>query len=406
MSSITSWLLLGQCLFSPVFSAASKIPTQAQAIDQRIFNVLNTTLPPAEFNATSTFVPPGSTEKSLLNRPFHIYDEEFLKILGGNPTLTRIAYSKVDPLFHEAVVWSKKTDEVFFVQNAGPPEAGTGLNKSSIVEKISLAQAAAVSNKTDAVGLVDVENVTSSTMVINPNGANNYRGKLIFTGEGQGDDKAPALYVMNPRKPYDTKVLLNNFFGRQFNSLNDVAIHPKNKEVYFTDVPYGYYQDFRPSPGLQNQVYRFNPDTGAVRIAADGFVHPNGFTFSPDGKHAYVTDTGISYGFYGYNLTDPSSIYRYDVAEDGTLENRKTFAFINSGAPDGVHCDSWGNVYAGCGDGVQVWNPSGKLIGKIYLGTTSANFNFAGKGRMVICAENSLYYATLAAGGSYVESEM
>ena len=69
---------------------------------------------------------------------------------------------------------SKKTDEVFFVQNAGPPEAGTGLNKSSIVEKISLAQAAAVSNRTDAVGLVDVENVTSSTMVINPN------GELIF----------------------------------------------------------------------------------------------------------------------------------------------------------------------------------------------------------------------------------
>lgn len=52
-----------------------------------------------------TFIPPGSTEKSLLNRPFHIYDEEFLRILGGNPSLTRIAYSKVDPLFHEAVVW-------------------------------------------------------------------------------------------------------------------------------------------------------------------------------------------------------------------------------------------------------------------------------------------------------------
>jgi hypothetical protein len=33
-----------------------------------------------------------------------------------------------------------------------------------------------------------------------------------------------------------------------------------------------------------------------------------------------------------------------------------------------------GNVYAGCGDGVQVWNPSGKLIGKIFLGETSANF--------------------------------
>jgi gluconolactonase len=63
-------------------------------------------------------------------------------------------------------------------------------------------------------------------------------------------------------------------------------------------------------------------------------------------------------------------------------------------------------VYAGCGDGVQVWNPSGKLIGKIYLGETSANFNFAGKGRMVIGAETDLYYVTLAAEGNFVESEM
>jgi hypothetical protein len=58
------------------------------------------------------------------------------------------------------------------------------------------------------------------------------------------------------------------------------------------------------------------------------------------------------------------------------------------------------------GDGVHVWNPSGKLLGKIFVGTTSANFNFAGKGRMVICAETELYYATLAAEGSVVESEL
>ncbi|KAJ5403644.1 SMP-30/Gluconolaconase/LRE-like region [Penicillium cosmopolitanum] len=409
MPSISRWLLLGGCLFaSPALSASGKLPAQAQLIDQRKFNVLNNTRPPAEFNDTNIFVPPGMTEKSLTSQPFHVYDEEFLKIIGSTPTLTRIAYSAVDPLFHEAVVWSKGTDEVFFAQNAGPPEAGTGLKKSSIIEKISLAKAAAVANKTDAVGLVTVHNVTSPEMpkVMNPNGGNNYRGKLIFAGEGQGNDTAPALYVMNPKEPYDTEILLNNFFGRQFNSLNDVAIHPNNTEVYFTDVPYGYYQDFRPSPGLQNQVYRFNPDTGAVRIAADGFTHPNGFTFSPDGKYAYVTDTGVGYSFYGNNLTEPSSIYRFDVTDDGTLENRKTFAFASPGLPDGVHCDSWGNVYAGCGDGIQVWNPSGKLIGKIFVGTTSANFNFAGKGRMVICAENSLYYATLAAAGNYVESQM
>jgi gluconolactonase len=53
-------------------------------------------------------------------------------------------------------------------------------------------------------------------------------------------------------------------------------VHPKNKDVYFIDVTYAYLQDFRPSPGLPNQVYRFNPDTGAVTIAVDGFVRPNG----------------------------------------------------------------------------------------------------------------------------------
>lgn len=72
----------------------------------------------------------------------------------------------------------------------------------------------------------------------------------------------------------------------------------------------------------------------------------------------------------------------------------------------GVHCDSDGNVYAGCGDGVQVWNPSGTLIGKIYVGTTVANFQFAGDGRMVICAETKLFYATLNASGYVVEGQM
>lgn len=33
-----------------------------------------------------------------------------------------------------------------------------------------------------------------------------------------------------------------------------------------------------------------------------------GLIFSPDGKYAYVTDTGINHGFFGYNLSDPSSM--------------------------------------------------------------------------------------------------
>jgi len=95
-----------------------------------------------------------------------------------------------------------------------------------------------------------------------------------------------------------------------------------------------------------------------------------------------------------------TSSYRYAVDLDGTFSNRKTFAYVSPGFPDGIHCDTWGNVYAGAGDGVQVWNKEGILIGKIFLGSTSANFRFAGKGRMVIAAETKLYYVELAAEGA------
>ena len=71
-------------------------------------------------------------------------------------------------------------------------------------------------------------------------------------------------------------VLVNNYYGRQFNSLNDISVNPRNGDVYFTDTLYGYLQDFRPPPALPNQVYRFNPSTGAVTVVADGFDLPNG----------------------------------------------------------------------------------------------------------------------------------
>lgn len=74
----------------------------------------------------------------------------------------------------------------------------------------------------------------------------------------------------------DSAVLVNNYFGRQFNSLNDVSVNPRNGHIYFTDTMYGYWQHFRPEPGLRNQVYRLDPDTGALAVVADGFAAPNG----------------------------------------------------------------------------------------------------------------------------------
>ena len=44
-----------------------------------------------------------------------------------------------------------------------------------------------------------------------------------------------------------------------------------------------------------------------------------------------------------------------------------------------------------------MWNAQGTLIGKFFLGTTSANLVFAGDGRLVIMAETAIYFGEIAA---------
>ncbi|KUI59377.1 hypothetical protein VP1G_06659 [Cytospora mali] len=287
---------------------AQEVPTQAQVIDQRSFNFLSYVPPSTVQNGSQVFTPPNISEEDLLAKPFHIYDQDFYSIIGTEPTLTLLAENASNPVYHEAVVWYEPTDEVFFVQNAGAKDAGTGLNKSAIIQKISLAEADGVKHKANASGEIAVDLVPSNPGVVNPNGATVYRGQLLYTAEGAGPDNTSNLVIMNPYEPYNTTVAVNNFFGRQFSSLNDLTTHPINKDVYFVDTLYGYLQDFRPAPGLPRQVYRWNDRTGALSVVADGFVLPNGIAFSPDGKNAYVTDTGSIQGFFGYNYSAPASM--------------------------------------------------------------------------------------------------
>lgn len=57
------------------------------------------------------------------------------------------------------------------MQNAGAKAAGTGLNQSNAILKISLSQAAAVSTERNASGRVDVVTVNANPAVINSNGS-------------------------------------------------------------------------------------------------------------------------------------------------------------------------------------------------------------------------------------------
>ena len=65
------------------------------------------------------------------------------------------------------------------------------------------------------------------------------------------------------------------------------------------------------------------------------------------------------------------------------------------GIPDGIKCDTAGNVYSGCGDGVHVWTPGGKLIGKIYVPGGCPNFCFGEKGEVFLLNEHKVWRAQL-----------
>ena len=58
---------------------------------------------------------------------------------------------------------------------------------------------------------------------------------------------------------------------------------------------YGYINKFRSAPLVPNQVYRFDPQTGSVRVVADQFDKPNGIAFTSDGSIAYVYVGASSY---------------------------------------------------------------------------------------------------------------
>ena len=98
-------------------------------------------------------------------------------------------------------------------------------------------------------------------------------------------------------------------------------------------------------------------------------------------------------------LVNDHDSYAFDVIErSGSqfLANRRVFAMADTGVPDGIKCDVQGNVYSGCGDGVNVWSPGGRLLGKIVIPGGVANFCFTRKGEMVLLNETRLWVVRIS----------
>ncbi|THH16198.1 hypothetical protein EW146_g4402 [Bondarzewia mesenterica] len=386
------------CVATGIIDFDRALPSQAVFISPLAHTVLGVD---GNFrnNSFTEFFNPTCTKPPF----FQVFDASFLSILGSNASIRAIASNSTFAFAHEAPIWNPSTDDIFFASNDGGPLGNSDIDHSNLVGKISLLEAAqAIESSGDSTSSINV-NVTElnlpDTIQMTNGGTGPYRGNLLLITSGRGQ-RPPSIALVNPQEPHNATVLLDNFFGRQFNSLNDIKVHPTSGKFFFTDVIYGWLNHFRPEPLMPSQVYRFDPDTGAVRVVADGFDKCNGIAFTKDGQTAYVTDTGSSGGFLGNNQTTPATIYQFDVdPKTEAFLNRRVFAYVDTGVPDGIQVDIDGNVYSGCGDGVQVWNAEGTLLGKVFLGTTSANMVFAGKGKLVIMAETAIYLAQITAEG-------
>jgi len=74
------------------------------------------------------------------------------------------------------------------------------------------------------------------------------------------------------------------------------------------------------------------PD-GSIRLVADSFAFPNGMAITPDNSVLIIAES------HGKKLT------AFDIAADGSLSNRRVWADLGSGVPDGICIDAHGAVW-------------------------------------------------------------
>jgi len=184
--------------------------------------------------------------------------------------------------------------------------------------------------------------------------------------------------------------LVDRHDGRRLNSPNDVAV-TSDGSIWFTDPLYGIQSDYEGGRQASEQppaLYRFDPESGSIRVMAADFDGPNGLAFSPDETRLYVAETGDQ------TTDNPKQYIRvFDVASDGGLSGGGIFHKIEPGYADGLCMDEEGNLWSSAADGVHCIDPDGRLLGKIRVPYRVSNLTFGGpfRNRLFIGGSHTLY---------------
>jgi gluconolactonase len=195
-------------------------------------------------------------------------------------------------------------------------------------------------------------------------------GRLVLCQHGNRQVAVMNSDLENPSATYTA--LADRYKGKRFNSPND-GTYNSNGDLYFTDPPYGL-EERMADPGKEipfQGVYKIKP-TGEVILLCDSISRPNGIAFFPGNQKLLVANSDSTKPFW----------YSFDVDND-SLKNGRIFYDASAvlregkGLPDGLKIDNNGNVFATGPGGVFIFNPNGKLIGKIKLPVAASNCAFS-----------------------------
>ncbi|MCE2576348.1 SMP-30/gluconolactonase/LRE family protein [Komagataeibacter sp. FNDCR2] len=134
--------------------------------------------------------------------------------------------------------------------------------------------------------------------------------------------------------------------GQPGNRINDGCVDAKGR------LWFGTMDDGETTP--TGALYSVTRTPGGLEVLRhdEGYIVTNGPAISPDGALLY------------HNHSPAGVIYVFDLAPDGALSNRRVFARITDGYPDGVVADSAGTLWVGVWNGgrIERFRPDGTRL--------------------------------------------
>ncbi|OIW32577.1 hypothetical protein CONLIGDRAFT_630248 [Coniochaeta ligniaria NRRL 30616] len=325
------------------------------------------------------------------------YHPSLDQILGPNPQFSLLlssADTSKNPFFYGGCAYVPQDDELFTTSNLLQP-VDPAQNPIILISKVKLLR--------DGDG--EVKSVTWSKLrpppsmpmpagVVADTSATGHPS-VIYCSQGNLSAAGGIFSMASGRPPVP---VVTNWLGAEFGCVCSIALDEPRKSftpLWFLDAgTRGFKAGFRAPPTLPAAIWRYSIETG-LRSMSDDVTSPWGIAVSPDGETVYITDSALAkhdIGVVAENMT--AGIYAFDiVTRSGApfLTGKRLFSLAAKGMPKGIVCDKKGNVFAGCGDGVEIWNAAGTFLGVVTVPAPVSAISWGREGEMFICAEQTLW---------------